>query len=220
MIDLHTHSILSDGVLIPLELARRARQKGYDILGISDHVDVTNVEHVVSSILKLRDQTGYHDGIRLIPGVEITHSPVHLLATIVRQARKLGIGYVVVHGETIAEPVEAGTNRAAIEAGVDILAHPGLITEEEVFQAKEKGVLLEISARKGHSLTNGHVARLAKKAGAKLIFDTDSHGPSDLVDEGQAIRIVLGAGLSGDDFAMMQNNAMELVNTIKTRRTK
>ena len=220
MIDLHTHSILSDGVLIPLELARRARQKGYDILGISDHVDVTNIEHVVSSILKLRDQTGYHEGIRLIPGVEITHSPAQLLSTIVRQARRLGIGYVVVHGETIAEPVEPGTNAAAIEAGVDILAHPGLISEEEVFRAKEKGVLLEISARKGHSMTNGHVARLAKKAGAKLIFDTDSHGPSDLVDEGQALRIVLGAGLSAEDFEIMQNNAMALVNKIKARRTK
>ncbi len=220
MIDLHTHSILSDGALIPLELARRARQKGYKILGISDHVDVTNIEQVVSSILKLPDQTVYYDGIRLIPGVEITHSPVRLLSTIVRQARMLGIGYVVVHGETIVEPVEAGTNRAAIEAGVDILAHPGLISEEEVFLAREKGVLLEISARKGHSLTNGHVARLAKKTGAKLIFDTDSHGPSDLVDNSQALRIVLGAGLSAEDFEIMQNNAMELVNTIRTRRTE
>ncbi len=46
MIDLHTHSILSDGDLLPLELARRAKVKGYTLLGISDHVDVTNIEYV------------------------------------------------------------------------------------------------------------------------------------------------------------------------------
>ena len=220
MIDLHTHSILSDGELIPLELARRAQQKGYEILGISDHVDVTNIEFVVSSILKLRDQTGHHEGIRIIPGVEITHSPVRLLSTVVRQARRLGIGYVVVHGETIVEPVEPGTNRAAIEAGVDILAHPGLISEEDVEQAKEKGVLLEISARRGHSLTNGHVARLARKIGAKLIFDTDAHSPSDLVDDAQALRVVVGAGLSNKDYEQMKYNAITLVNTIRKRRAK
>jgi histidinol phosphatase-like PHP family hydrolase len=219
MIDLHTHSLLSDGELLPLELARRAKIKGYTTLGISDHIDVTNIEYVASSILKVSEKNEYHEGIQIVPGVEITHSPARFVGEMVLRARKLGIGYVVVHGETIAEPVEEGTNRAAIEAGVDILAHPGLITEEDVIRAKQQGVLLEISARKGHSLTNGRVARLAKKVGAKLIFDTDSHSPSDLVDDNQALRIILGAGLSREDFQDMQKNALELVNTIRDRRT-
>ena len=219
MIDLHTHSLLSDGELLPLELARRARVKGYTILGISDHVDVTNIEYVASSILKIGEKNEYHEGIQVVPGVEITHSPARFVGEMIVRARKLGIRYVVVHGETIAEPVEEGTNRAAIEAGVDILAHPGLIAEEDVLRAKQQGVFLEISARKGHSLTNGHVARLAKKVGAKLIFDTDSHSPSDLVNDDEALRIVLGAGLSREDFQDMQKNALELVNAIKERRT-
>jgi len=133
----------------------------------------------------------------------------------ITEARRLGIPYVVVHGETIAEPVEPGTNRAAIEGGADILAHPGLISEEDVIRAKEKGVLLEISARKGHSLTNGHVARLAKKVGARLILDTDSHSPSDLIDDDKALKIALGAGLSHEDFLEMQKNALELANRIR-----
>jgi histidinol phosphatase-like PHP family hydrolase len=215
MIDLHTHSLLSDGELLPLELARRARVKGYTILGISDHVDATNIEYVASSILRLVEKAEYHEGIQIIPGVELTHNPARLTAEIIAQVRKLGIPYVVVHGETIAEPVEAGTNRAAIEGGADIIAHPGLISEEDAARAKEKGVLLEISARKGHSLTNGHVAKLAKKVGAKLILDTDSHGPSDLVDDDKALKIVLGAGLSCEDFREMQKNAFELANRIR-----
>jgi len=151
--------------------------KGYTVLGITDHVDVTNIEDVIASMLKLTEKVEYHEGIKVIPGVEITHSPARLIGEMIALARKLGTHYVVVHGETIAEPVEEGTNRAAIEARADILAHPGLIAEEDVIRAKELGVLLEISARRGHSLTNGHVAKLAKKVGAQLIFDTDSHGP-------------------------------------------
>ncbi len=214
MIDLHTHSLLSDGELLPLELTRRAKVKGYTILGISDHVDVTNIKYVVASILKLSEKIEYHAGIKVIPGVEITHSPARFIDEMITLARKLGIHYVVVHGETIAEPVEEGTNRAAIEGKADILAHPGLIRQEDVIRAKEQDVLLEVSARKGHSLTNGHVAKLAKKVGAKLIFDTDSHSPSDLTDDGDALRITLGAGLSWEDFAEMQTNALELVSKI------
>ena len=219
MIDLHTHSLLSDGELLPLELARRAKVKGYTTLGISDHVDATNIEYVAASILKVGEKSEYHAGIQVVPGVEITHSPARFVGEMILRARNLGISYVVVHGETIAEPVEEGTNRAAINGGVDILAHPGLITEEDVILEKGQGVLLEISARKGHSLTNGHVARLAKKVGAKLIFDTDSHSPSDFVEDSQALRIVLGAGLSGEDFEDMQKNALELVNRIRNGKT-
>ncbi len=215
MIDLHTHSLLSDGELLPLELARRARVKGYTVLGITDHVDATNIEYVASSILRLAEKTEYHEGIQVIPGVEITHNPARFTGEMITEARRLGIPYVVVHGETIAEPVEPGTNRAAIEGGADILAHPGLISEEDVIRAKEKGVLLEISARKGHSLTNGHVARLAKKVGARLILDTDSHSPSDLIDDDKALKIALGAGLSHEDFREMQKNALELANRIR-----
>jgi len=210
MIDLHTHSLLSDGELLPAELARRAFAKGYKIIGISDHADHTNIENVVSSILKVCSYATYHEGITILPGVEITHVPKTLIGGLIKYARELGISYVVVHGETIAEPVEEGTNLEAIAGGADILAHPGLISEDEVVLAKKNGVLLEISGRKGHSLTNGHVGRLAEKHGAKLVFDTDSHSPSDLTSAEQARKIVSGAGLKPEMFDVMQQNALEL----------
>lgn len=218
MIDLHTHTLLSDGELLPAELARRAKMKGYHAIGISDHVDHTNIEHVVTSILRLSKHIAYHEGITILPGVEITHVPKDMIGELIGLARKLGILYVVVHGETIAEPVEEGTNREAIVGGADILAHPGLITEDDVIRAKEMGVLLEISGRKGHSLTNGHVGKLAEKYGAKLIFDTDSHSPSDLVSTEQARNVVLGAGLTPEVFDTMQQNAFELLKRAMEKR--
>lgn len=217
MIDLHTHSLLSDGELLPAELARRAKVKGYKALGISDHVDHTNVERVVQSILKLSEKMTYYEDITILPGVEITHVPKCFIREMIGFARKLGIYYVVVHGETLAEPVEEGTNREAIEGGADILAHPGLIKEEDVVLAKERGILLEISSRKGHSLANGHVGMMAKRIGAKLVFDTDSHSPSDLVTANEARRVVLGAGLTEEDFQAMQQNARQLATRAMKR---
>lgn len=219
MIDLHTHSLLSDGELLPSELIRRAKVKGYRMIGISDHVDISNIERVASSVLKLTEKIEQYEDITILPGVEITHVPKRLVKETIALARRLGIFYVVVHGETIAEPVEEGTNREAIEGGADILAHPGIISEEDVILAKERNVLLEISGRKGHSFSNGHVARLAKKAGARLIFNTDAHSPSDLVTEEQARKVVRGAGLTAEDFYMMQENAVELVKRAIGKKT-
>jgi histidinol phosphatase-like PHP family hydrolase len=107
--------------------------------------------------------------------------------------------------------VPPGTNRKAIEAGVDILAHPGLITEEETGLAREKNVVLEISARKGHSLSNGHVARMARKFGAALVLNTDTHSPDDLISRERALRVALGAGLALDEFEKMQQNSRRFV---------
>ena len=214
MIDLHTHTLLSDGELLPLELTRRAKVKGYTVLGISDHVDITTIENTAVSILKIKQFAELHEGITVIPGCELTHCPARQIGELTLLARKLGFAYVVVHGETIAEPVEKGTNAAAIEARVDILAHPGLITEKEVEDARNRGILLEISARKGHSLANGHVARLARSLGAKLVLNTDAHSPSDLITDEEGLLIAQGAGLAIDDFAQMQKNAMALARKI------
>jgi histidinol phosphatase-like PHP family hydrolase len=70
--------------------------------------------------------------LTFIPGVELTHVAPRRIAPLAQRAKELGAGLVLVHGETISEPVRPGTNRAAVECpAVDILAHPGLITLEE-----------------------------------------------------------------------------------------
>ncbi len=207
MIDLHTHSIFSDGVLIPSELVRRAEVLGINAIGITDHADASNLDFIIPRIVAVAERLNRVNHIKTVPGIELTHVPPSQIGPLAEQARSLGAKIVVVHGETIAEPVVPGTNRAALSADIDILAHPGLISEEEVAIAAEKGIFLEISARKGHSLTNGHVAKLARKQGAELILNSDAHEPSDLITEQQAREIVLGAGLSQDDFERMQKNA-------------
>ena len=126
----------------------------------------------------------------------------------------MGARLVLVHGETVVEPVSPGTNRAAIEAGVDILAHPGLLTPEDAMLAAEKGVCLELTARKGHSLSNGHVASVAKKIGVNIVLNTDTHSPSDIISDDMAVRIVVGAGLTEGDFRVITKNAEKILQRV------
>lgn len=211
MIDLHTHTLFSDGELIPSELARRAVVKGYTALAMTDHGDLSNIDLIIPRLLKVSGSLTRELGLMVVPGIELTHVPPGGFSEAVAESRRLGAVVVIAHGETIAEPVAEGTNRAAIEAGIDILAHPGLINDADTALAAEKGVLLEITTRKGHSLTNGHVAAMAKKHGAKLVVNNDAHAPGDLMSPEQAEKVALGAGMTHEDFKIAQQNAATLI---------
>ncbi len=213
MIDLHTHTLFSDGVLVPAELARRAQIMGYRALAFTDHVDFSNLDFVLPRLISVCRALADEMDIILLPGVELTHVPPVLIGGFVEKARALGAAIVVVHGETLVEPVAPGTNRAAIEAGVDILSHPGLILSEEAELAALQGVFLEITTRRGHSLTNGHVARLARQTGAELLLNNDAHAPGDLVSLEMAEKIALGAGLDESEWQRMRRNAQSVVDS-------
>ena len=214
MIDLHTHSLFSDGTLLPSELARRAQFAGYKALAITDHVDSSNIDFVIPRIaVALKDIAKYLD-LTLIPGAEITHVPPELIGKLVSKARKLGAKIVIVHGETIVEPVIQGTNRAAIDAGADILAHPGLISTADMKKAKQKGVAIEITSRKGHCLSNGHVVKIAMEVGADLIINTDSHNPEDIITIELARTILHSAGIAENAVEKIFANSQKLVDRI------
>jgi len=196
-INLHCHSILSDGVLLPSEIMQRVAVMGFDALAITDHVDASNIEVTISSLLELVREQPNDWGIPLLVGVELTHVAPQSIAKLARRARTLGAEVIVVHGETPVEPVAPGTNRAAIASpDVDILAHPGFITSEEARLAAERGCLIEITTRHGHSLTNGHVAHVCREANARMVVNSDAHTPSDFVTLEFAQRVARGAGLT------------------------
>ncbi|MBI4650605.1 histidinol phosphate phosphatase domain-containing protein [Candidatus Desantisbacteria bacterium] len=215
MIDFHTHTLFSDGDLLPSELIQRAKIKGYKAIGITDHVDESNIEDVVLKITKFSREINKLNEIYVIPGVEITHVTIIFISNLVKKARKLGAKLVIVHGETIAEPVAKGTNMEALKSDIDILAHPGLISIDEVKLAKEKDIYLELTTRRGHSYTNGHVLKLSKKIGAKIVINNDAHLPEDLLPEEFIKKIALGSGMDNNDFQKALINASNLLKKIK-----
>lgn len=214
MIDLHTHSIFSDGELIPSELVRRAKVAGYRAIAVTDHGDQSNVDFVIPRIVKVCQKLSDAYDIKVIPGIELTHVPPIYINEMAKEVRGLGARIVLVHGETIVEPVAPGTNLAALLSDIDILAHPGLITEEEASLAGAKGIFLEITTRRGHSLTNGHVVKTARQCGAKLVLNTDTHSPDDIVSRDQAQNIARGGGMSEDEIAAMLGNSVHLAEKV------
>jgi histidinol phosphatase-like PHP family hydrolase len=199
--DLHTHTILSDGEMLPSELVRRMAVLGYTTVAITDHVDTSNVVTVVTTLLDVRESARLF-GVRLLCGVEITHVPPAQIAAVAKQAREAGADIVVVHGETTVEPVAPGTNHAACACpDVNVLAHPGLITREDAKLAQENGIALEITSRGGHNRTNGHVVRMAREVSCQLVVDSDAHAPQDLLDRTGKETVAMGAGLTADEAA-------------------
>lgn len=190
---------------------------GYRALAFTDHVDASNYDIVVPKIVRLCDELEGQP-VNVLPGVELTHVPPDHIRDLTAKCRDMGAAIVVAHGETIVEPVTPGTNRAAIEARVDILAHPGLITDEDAVLAAERGVALEISGRGGHSFANGHVAAAAKKHGASLVFNTDAHAPRDLMDKSMAWKVSAGAGMADAEIEEMFGFARDMVKRAREKR--
>ena len=196
MYDLHTHSILSDGEMLPTELVRRMAVIGYSTIAITDHVDVSNTTSVVATLLEVKE-SAHLFGVRLLAGVEITHVPPSQIADLAQRAKVAGADIVIVHGETSVEPVAAGTNHAACSCrDVDVLAHPGLITIADARLAAQNGIALEITSRCGHNRTNGHVAHIARETSCQLVVDSDAHAPHDLLDKRAKYVVAKGAGLT------------------------
>jgi histidinol phosphatase-like PHP family hydrolase len=214
MIDLHTHTFLSDGVLSPAELVRRAEQAGYRVIGIADHADSSNLDDLVSALVRFARETQPYVKIRVVPGVELTHVPPGQIGSLTKRARQLGARLVVLHGETVCEPVQLGTNRAGIEAGVDILAHPGLISNEEARIAAENGVYLEVSARFSHGLANGRVVETAREAGASLVINSDAHDVGDILSPAWREKVAFGAGLASEELERINKNMIALVERL------
>jgi histidinol phosphatase-like PHP family hydrolase len=215
MIDLHTHTFFSDGALVPSEHVRRVAILGYEAIAITDHADSSNLHLLIPNLIKVARDLNAVNTTRLIVGVELTHVPPALIAPLAREARALGAQIIVVHGETPVEPVLPGTNRAALEADIDLLAHPGFITEEEAALAARKNILLELSGRKGHCLTNGHVAKMAEKTGAHLAINADAHAPGDFLTAEMAEKVGLGAGLSQERYQQVRRAMAALVGRLK-----
>ena len=82
MVDLHTHTLASDGRLRPRELVRRARHAGITVLGITDH-------DTLAGLAEAREEAGAQ-GLELVDGVEITAfeggRDIHVLGYFVRHA--------------------------------------------------------------------------------------------------------------------------------------
>ncbi|UZP68693.1 histidinol phosphate phosphatase domain-containing protein [Desulfovibrio mangrovi] len=211
MIDLHVHTSFSDSKHTPAHMLHLAKLAGYRAIAFTDHADASNMRHILENMLPMARTYSLHEGIDLFVGVELTHVPPALIPDCIREARELGAQIVGVHGQTLSDVVEEGTNLAAIEGGADILCHPGLITEQEAVLAAEKGVLLELSTRPSNALCNGYLVNIARRTQAKLVINNDAHESKDFIPRDKRRAIAIGAGMTPDEYRAAEENSREFI---------
>jgi putative hydrolase len=216
LFDFHTHSFQSDGVLSPVELIHRAYIQKYAAIAIADHVATGSLKRLIEEISEDCELARKYWNIIAIPAVELTHLPPQAISDTAQRAKELGAWLVVVHGETSVEPVPKGTNLAAVKSPyVDILAHPGYITPEEIAMAQENHIFIELSARRGHCKTNSHVASMCRNTEVKLLVNSDAHSEDDLLTTEQTTKILNDAGINIEQHsAILEQNPLLLLDRI------
>lgn len=218
--DFHSHTFHSDGVLSPLELIRRAAVKQYAAIALTDHTGPGSLARIIKEVSEDCKIARSKWNILALPGVELTHLPAAAIDDVAREAKELGAWLVVVHGESPVEPVEEGTNLAAVKSRfVDILAHPGHMTADVAEMAAKNEVFIEITTRRGHCITNAHVAKLASEAGALMLLNSDSHDEDDLLSDQAARETLRQAGINSRKFKqILEANPLTLLQRIKRLR--
>lgn len=220
--DFHLHTFLSDGALLPIELLRRCQVKGHVGVVTADHTSSSTMERVI--VEAAADCTLAREcwGLEAYAGTELTHVPAAAIASSAARAKSVGAALVVVHGESPVEPVEPGTNLAAAECpDVDILAHPGLLTSQAAEAAARNGVYIEVTARQGHGMANGHVVKVALEVGAKLVIDSDTHRPEDILTPQWAEHVALCAGIPESMLqAVLVDHPRELMDRARANAAK
>jgi len=218
MYNLHAHTFLSDGELLPSEVAVRYQAAGYKVIAITDHADYSNIRPASKAVVEFTRKWPKDSAIQILPGIELTHLPPEQFKPLAAFARKLGVRIIIAHGETPVEPVAPGTNTLALSADIDILAHPGLITDEDTRLAAKKGVFLEITSRRGHSQANEHVVKQARKFNAKLILNNDSHTCEDIITPDELNKIGLSATLTQEELDNIYRNTLGLIEKRRRQR--
>ena len=223
MFDFHIH-VCSSGNrgLLPAEAMRLARCAGFRAVGLLIRGDTSTLDQALPPLLSFVKTASLYAGIEAFAGIELVHIPPALLPDAVSRARERGASLVVAHGESIpgraVDSAETGTNLAAIEAGVDILAHPGLITAQDAALAAEKGVRLELSLAPRHALANGHIVRMASRFQCSLVLGSNAATPEDFEspEATHAFRkaAALGAGLDAQGLEALHQSERMLVQQL------
>ncbi len=197
--DLHAHTTASDGKNSINEMAKAAKERGYDYLAITDHSKAVHVANGLDERRlrkhadKIRDVKSRLKGFHLLAGVEVDILKDGRLDLDEKLLDELDWVNASVHsqfGMSKKKMTERLLN--AIRSGVvDCIAHPlgRQIGSREPVQldldrileaCKENSVCLEINAYPDRlDLPDIHCKR-ARDAGVRIVISTDAHTVGDL----------------------------------------
>ncbi len=197
--DCHMHTTTSDGKNSIEEMARAAKDKGYNYIAITEHSQALRIaggldEKALAAHLRRIDEANRRvNGIRILKGIEVDilgDGTLDLKNDILNECE---VVIASVHSRFNLSEKEMTKRiiRGIKNRQVNILGHPTgrLILEREPYWvdlkevikvAAGEGVIMEINANPRRLDLNDIHARMAKDMGAKLIINTDAHSISQL----------------------------------------
>ncbi|MFW5986213.1 MAG: DNA polymerase/3'-5' exonuclease PolX, partial [Halanaerobiales bacterium] len=199
--DLHLHSSYSDGAYRIKDMVEAAREKGYQYLAITDHSQSLRVAHGMTPDMLLeqieeieRIQENYND-IKILKGIEVDINTGGKLDYEDEILEKLDLVIASIHTgfNQSEEQITKRILSAIRHPLVNIIGHPrGRILKKRtsyqvdidriIEQAAEYGTCLEINASPYRLDLDDINVKKAKKKGAKIAINTDSHHLSELDD--------------------------------------
>jgi len=221
--DLHMHTKWSDGAATAEEMARAARELGYEYICITDHsrslkfaggVGVDDLRQHIRDVRRLSERL---EGIRVLIGSEVDILADGSLDYPDEVLAELDVVIASVHTRFRMD-VRAMTERiirAMRNPYVTIIGHPtgrlvqqrdpySVDIEQLVEAARKTGTILEVNAAPERlDLKDVHV-RLAKESGVLLAINTDAHSTAQLR------YMALGVGTARRGWA----EAKDVVNTL------
>ncbi len=201
--DLHCHSNWDGGANSIEEIAKTAKDLGYEYIGITDHTKFLRIEHGLNEkqllqqrkeIEKLNQKSKIkNQKFMILQGCEaniMSDGSIDIDDKVLAQ-----LDYVIagVHSgfKMEKEKMTERIIRAMKNPNVDIISHPTgrLILRRDEYQidfekilkvAKETGTILEINSYPERLDLKDTNIRKAKEAGVKMVINTDSHQKGQL----------------------------------------
>ncbi|HWW90491.1 MAG TPA: DNA polymerase/3'-5' exonuclease PolX [Solirubrobacteraceae bacterium] len=218
--DLHSHTIASDGHNTIGEMARAARDRGYEYLAITDHSASHGFGNDVSpgelgrQIELVHQANESIEGIELLAGSEVNILPDGSLDYDDELLRQLDWIIASMH-TSFRMSEQAMTERmiTAIEHPlVDAIGHPTgrLIQRREPYAidlyavyaaAARTGTMLEINANPDRRDLSDVQARAAATAGATILIDSDAHRIATLANMRWGVATARRAWLTKEQVA-------------------
>jgi histidinol phosphatase-like PHP family hydrolase len=82
--------------------------------------------------------------------------------------------------------------------------------------AAKNNVFIEITTRRGHCITNAHVAKMAAEAGALMLLNSDTHDEDDLLSDQITKDVLRQAGINSRKFKqILESNPLKLLQRIR-----
>lgn len=223
--DLQMHSTWSDGTGSIQEMAEAGAARGYEYIAITDHtkglkiaggINEEDLERQAEEIAAINEQ-GSFENFRVLQSAEVNLSPTGSGDMDEKTLSKLDLVLGCFHSSLRKKEDQTERYIAALRnPAIQILGHPrgriynfrlGLTADwSRVFDvAASLDKAVEIDAYPDRQDLSVDILKLAKKAGCRISFGTDSHGPSQLRFIDFALAAALSAGIKSDRILNFMN---------------